>query len=61
MQRTRFDFDVIAGPVPPRAPSKSESRPDAGNAAPRAADEEERATHTNPPASASSHFSHSAT
>jgi len=32
MQRTRFDFDVIAGPVPPRLPAKQESPPDPATA-----------------------------
>lgn len=30
MQRTRFDFDVIAGPVPPRPPPKPKSPAGAG-------------------------------
>jgi hypothetical protein len=37
MQRTRFDFDVITGPVPPRPPPKPESKPDAGKMQPRPA------------------------
>jgi hypothetical protein len=38
MQRTRFDFDVITGPVPPRPAPKPEPKPDTGRTDSRTAE-----------------------
>lgn len=39
MQPTRFDFDVITGPVPPRPAPKPTSRPDQDKIEPRSSQE----------------------